>query len=61
MKGRHPLLARSLLVIGLAIAVACPAFAGTDQVTLILNAPDKAARVAELIDPLLPKDADGEH
>lgn len=42
MKGRHRLLARSLLVIGLAIAVASPAFAGTDQATLILNAPDKA-------------------
>jgi len=42
MKGRHRLVARSLLVIGLAIAAASPAFAGTDQVTLILNAPDKA-------------------
>src|SRR5262249_17590724 len=42
MKGRHRLVARSLLVIGLAIAVASPAFAGSDQVTLILNAPDKA-------------------
>jgi len=29
-------------VIGLAIGVASPAFAGTDQPTLILNAPDKA-------------------
>ena len=41
-KGRHRLVARSLLVIGLAIAVASPAFAGADQVKLILNAPDKA-------------------
>jgi hypothetical protein len=39
MKGRHGLLVRSLLVIGLTIAVASPAFAGTDpdQATLILN------------------------
>ena len=29
-------------MIGLAIGVASPAFAGTDQPTLILNAPDKA-------------------
>jgi Inositol hexakisphosphate len=42
MKGRHRLVARSLLVIALAIAAASPAFAGTDQVTLILNAPDNA-------------------
>jgi hypothetical protein len=42
MKGRHRLFARSLLVIGLVLAAASPALAGTDQVTLILNAPDKA-------------------
>ncbi|HEY4396755.1 MAG TPA: hypothetical protein VGO28_03710 [Acidimicrobiia bacterium] len=41
MQGRQRFLARSLVAIGLVIAVASPAFAGTDQVTLILNAPDK--------------------
>ena len=42
MTRTHRLVARSLLAIGLVIAAASPALAGTDQGTLILNAPDKA-------------------
>lgn len=42
MTRTHRLVARSLLAIGLVIAAASPALAGTDQGTLILNAPDKS-------------------
>ena len=42
MTRTHRIVARSLLAIGLVIAAASPALAGTDQGTLILNAPDKS-------------------